>query len=99
MEPKNPNISKHPILIGKMLHSPFPNSIKSISKNNFSRVNVECRDGSSANKIVNSLSILDKYYINDSIPNFRLSREGIIRDVPQEITIDDFIKNASTNLK
>ena len=99
VEPKNPNVSKHPILIGKILHSAFPNSIKNISKNNFSRVNVECRDGASANKIVNSLSILEKYDLNAFIPNFRVSREGIIRDVPLEITIDDFIKNASTNLK
>ena len=87
VEHKNPNASKHPILIGKILDPSFRNSIMNISKNNFSRVNVECRDGASANKIVNSLSVLEKHDLNAFISNFRL------------MTIDGSIKNASTNLK
>ena len=53
VEPVN-HVSKHPILIGQILHSSFPGIIKNISKSNFSRVDVECYDGKGANKIAES---------------------------------------------
>ena len=98
VEPVN-QVSKHPILIGQILHSSFPGMIKNISKSNFSRVDAECYDGKGANKIVESNKTLINHNLKAFIPNYRVSREGIIRDILLEIEIDDIIRYASRNLK
>ena len=92
-------VSKHPILIDQIVYSSFPGIIKNISKSNFSRVDVECYDGKGANKIAESNKTLINHNLKTFIHNYRVSREGIIRDIPLEIEIDDIIRYASTNLK
>ena len=98
IEPVN-HVSKHPILIGQILHSSFPGIIKNISKSNFSRVDVKCYGGKGANIIVESNKASINQNLKAFIPNYRVSREGIIRDIPLEMEIDDIVRHASTNLK
>ena len=98
VEPVN-QVSKNPVSIGQILHPSFPEIIKNISKSNFSRVDVGSYDGKGTNKIVESNKALTNYNLKAFIPNYRVSREGIIRDIPFEIEIDDIVRHALTNLK
>ena len=90
---------KHVLSMGKILHSTFPGLIKRIEKSDRARVLVECFDGKSANKIVTSKDALSKFNLEAFIPNFRVSREGIIRNIPLDISIDDIVRFSSTSLK
>ena len=90
---------KHVLSMGKILHSTFPGLIKRIEKSDRARVLVECFHGKPANKIVTSKDALSNFNLEAFIPNFRVSREGIIRNIPLDTSIEDIIKFSSTNLK
>ena len=95
----NGGACKHALSMGKILHSTFPGLIKKIEKSDRARVTVECFDGKSANKIVTSKDVLSKFNLEAFIPNFRVSREGIIRNIPLDISTEDIIRFAATSLK
>ena len=84
--------------MGKILHIAFPGLIKHIEKFDRTRISVECFDGKSANKIVSSRDSLGRFNLEGFVPNFRVSREGIIRNIPLDISVD-VIRFSSTNLK
>ena len=85
--------------MGKILHTAFPSLIKRIEKSDRTRISVECFDGKSANRIVSSRVSLEKFNLEAFIPNFPVSREGIIRNIPLDISVEDVIRFSSTNLK
>ena len=85
--------------MGKILHSTFPGLIKKMEKSDRARVTVKCYDGKSANKIVTSKDVLSDFNPEAFITNFRVSREGIIRNIPLDISTEDIIRFSATSLK
>ena len=83
----------------KILHTAFPGLIKRIEKSDRAQISLECFDGKSANKIVSSRDSLGRFNLEAFILNFRVSREGIMRNIPLDISIEDVIRFSSTNLK
>ena len=83
----------------EILHSTFPGLIKRIEKSDRARVTVECYDGKSANKISTSKDVLSNFNLEAFVPSFRVSREGIIRNIPLDISTEDIIRFSSTSLK
>ena len=91
--------SKHALSMGKILHTAFPGLIKRIEKSDRAKISVECFDGKSVNKIVSPRDSLGKFNLEALIPNFQVSREGIIRNILLDISVEDVIRFSSINLK
>ena len=85
--------------MGKILYSTFPGLIKRIEKSYRARVLTECFDGMSAKKIVTSKDVLSNFNLENFIPSFRISREGMIRNNPLDIFFEDIIRFSYTSLK
>ena len=76
-----------------------PGLIKNIKKSDRSKILVECFDSMSANKIVSSKDSLVEFNLEAHIPNYRISREGIIRNIPLDISMEDIIRFSTTSIK
>ena len=82
-----------------IVHTAFPGLIKRIEKSDREKISVKCFDGKSANKIVSSRDSLWRFNLEAFIPNFWVSREGIIRNIPRDISVEDVTRFSTTNLK
>ena len=71
---------KHSLSMGKFLRSTFSDLIKNIEKADGTKILVEYFNGKSADK-----DSLAKFNLEAHIPNHRISREGIICNVPLDI--------------
>lgn len=94
----NPSAPLHPITIGRLFNKLKIEGIIEIKKAGYSKVSVFLQTG----KFANSLTEDSRLYENDLvafIPPFRISRKGIIRNVPLELTEEQIMEGIKSPIK
>lgn len=64
--------------------------IKSVGRN---RVSVEFRSAGDANKFLDNVNLLNQYKYVASIPTFNITRMGLVRNVPVDMSMEEFAEN------
>ncbi|KAM0724686.1 hypothetical protein ACS0PU_009070 [Formica fusca] len=78
------NSSIHPLTVGRLLSSTLKKDITEIKKLGFSKVSVQFKTREAANNLINN-SILNSNNLIAYIPSYRVSRQGVIRNVPLDL--------------
>jgi len=79
--------SLHPLHISRTLSQIYPRGVLEIRKIGRNKVVAEICTYEAANRLVENKSLADRN-LKAFIPLHRILRTGIIRDVPQDFTID-----------
>ena len=74
--------------LGKILHKNFKDEVTECKKKEPSRTTILFKSGSRVNKIAENLNKINPN-LKAHIPNFRVTRLGIIRNVPTDISIEE----------
>lgn len=98
VSPNDP-VSLHPIALGKFLkHSAFQNvingSVKRLGRN---RVSIAFSRYLDANAFLSHSSLADNN-LKAFIPSFSITRMGLVRGVPTDLSIEDILENISVPL-
>lgn len=64
--------------------------IKSVGRN---RVSVEFRSAADANKFLDNSTLLSQYKYIASIPTFNITRMGLVKNVPIDMSMEEFAEN------
>ncbi|XP_070169673.1 uncharacterized protein [Polyergus mexicanus] len=75
------NTSIHPLTVGRLLSSTLKKDIAEIKKLGFSKISAQFKSREAANNLINN-PILNANNLIAYIPSYRVSRQGIIRNVP-----------------
>ncbi|XP_029673637.1 uncharacterized protein LOC115241844 [Formica exsecta] len=78
------NSSIHPLIVGRLLSSTLKKDITEIKKLGFSKVSVQFKLREAANNIINN-PILNSNNLIAYIPSYRVSRQGVIRNIPLDL--------------
>ncbi|XP_070169699.1 uncharacterized protein [Polyergus mexicanus] len=78
------NTSIHPLTVGHLLSSTLKKDIE-IKKLGFSKISAQFKSREAANNLINN-PILNANNLIAYIPSYRVSRQGIIRNVPLDLT-------------
>lgn len=86
--------SIRPIIFGKFLYS---NKIKNIAKDGIkkigrNKISITFSSASDANNFVNN-QLLTKHNYKAFIPNYNITRMGVVRGVPAEWSMDEFVES------
>lgn len=81
----------HPLTVGKILNKMYKKDILEIKKLGFSKISVKFNNKLTPNSIALQQPLKDKNMLC-YIPNFRIFRQGIIRNIPTDLSVDE-IKN------
>jgi len=87
--------SLHPLHISRLLSQISPRDIVEIRKNGRNRVIVEMRTLDSANRLISNEQ-LSVHKLKAFIPLHKVLRTGIIRDVPQDFTLEMLKESTSS---
>ncbi|XP_011685485.1 PREDICTED: uncharacterized protein LOC105448537 [Wasmannia auropunctata] len=91
------NNMPHPVKIfanvGKV--RPSPNIIE-MKRLGIGKILVECRTAAAANRLASNPDLAN-YNLKAVIPNYRVLRTGIIRDIPQEFDVEEIKASLSTS--
>lgn len=74
------NTSLHPLTVGRLLSTTLKKDILEIKKLGFSKISVQFKSREAANHLINN-PILNSNNLMAYIPSFRVSRQGIIRNI------------------
>lgn len=86
----NDNSPLHPLTISKLITGTYELDVIEIKKMGFSKILVQLKSSKSGNSFVNYSALKNKSLIA-FIPSFRTHRQGIIRDVPLDLSIEEGI--------
>ncbi|XP_070152117.1 uncharacterized protein Cyt-b5 isoform X1 [Polyergus mexicanus] len=79
------NTSIHPLTVGRLLSSTLKKDILEIKKLGFSKISAQFKSRDAANNLINN-PILNANNLIAYIPSYRVSRQGIIRNVPLDLS-------------
>ena len=83
--------------VGRILHKSFKDEILNCKKKGPSRTTILCKSAFSANKIVENLEKINSK-LKAFIPNFRVIRLGIVRNIPLDILMEDLKEHAISSV-
>ncbi|XP_023247171.1 uncharacterized protein LOC111643480 [Copidosoma floridanum] len=90
LEPIHPEKTSgrlHPTTIGRLIAATYKGKIHSISSSGPLKVSIFMTDGLSANQLLSN-PLLSKENLKASIPHHCIYKQGVIRDVPLDLTED-----------
>jgi len=79
--------SSHPLHISRILSQIFPRDILEIKKVGRNKMQVQTNTYKVANRLVSNGS-LSSHNLSAVIPSYKVLRTGIVKDVPQDISIE-----------
>jgi len=90
--------SLHPLHMSRVISQIFPRDIVEIRKTGRSRIIVEMHNDDATNKLV-SRDQMSVYKLRAFIPTHRVLRTGIVRDVPQDFSLEALRELTSSSIK
>jgi len=90
--------SLHPLHISRIISQTFPRDILEIRKAGRSKVLVQTSTYEAANRLVSNNS-LSSHNLQAFIPSYKVLRAGIIRDVPQDVSVELIRESISSPIK
>jgi len=90
--------SSHPLHISRVVSQIFPREILEIRKIGRSKVLVQTNTYEAANRLATNSS-LASYNLRAFIPSYKVLRTGIMRDVPQDLSIEFIKESISSPIK
>jgi len=88
----------HPFYISRILSQIYPREILEIRKLGLGKVLVQLNSYESANRLVNNHS-LTASNLRAFIPSYRVLRTGVVRDIPQDVSIETLKECISSPIK
>lgn len=79
------NTSIHPLTVGRLLSSTLKKDIIEIKKLGFFKISAQFKSREAANNLINN-PILNSNNLIAYIPSYRVSRQGVIKNVPLDLT-------------
>jgi len=90
--------SSYPLHISRVLSQIFPRDILEIKKVGRNKVQVQTNTYEAANRLVSNGS-LSAHNLSAFIPSYKVLRTGIVRDVPQDISVELLRESISSPIK
>jgi len=90
--------SLHPLHMSRVISQIFLRDVVEIRKTGRSKITVEMRNYDAANKLVASEQLV-AHKLRAFIPTFRVLRAGVIRDVPQDFSLEALRELTSSSIK
>jgi len=90
--------SLHPLHISRILSQISPRDIVEIRKTGRTRVIAEMRNQEAANRLISN-DQLSAHKLKAFIPAYRVLRTGIVRDVPQDFSLDKLRESMTSQVK
>ncbi|XP_071580218.1 uncharacterized protein [Temnothorax nylanderi] len=88
----------HPLLIGRVVTQIVSGGLQEIKKISKGHVQVVLTSAEAANRLIDDRS-LASYGLKAFIPSYKTARTGIIRDIPQSLTIENLLENLESSPK
>lgn len=86
--------SIHPLAVGRILSASSKIDILEIKKIGYSKISVQLTNRDAANQLLTNSALKSKN-LTAFIPSFRTTRQGIIRNVPLDVTEEEIIKEVN----
>ena len=83
--------------VGRILHKSFKDEILDCKKKGPSRTTILCKSAFGANKTVENLEKINSN-LKAFIPNFRITRLGIVRNIPLDLLMEDLKEHAISSV-
>lgn len=91
----DPNSSLYPVTVGRIMASLNIKNILEVKKVGYSKVSIFLKTFDAVNKLVNNPMLAQKDLIA-FIPPSRMSRKGIIRNIPLDLTEETILNNINS---
>jgi len=88
----------HPLHISRILSQILPRDILEIRKLGLGKVIVQLNSYETANRLVNNKS-LTASNLKAFIPSYRVLRTGVVRDIPQDVSLETLKESISSPIK